>query len=193
MAKQIKTDELEGCKSYLTWLREKSDISSDLSRFLFETDFEWSVDEDEIRVRDALELRKIYADEVGAAAEKSKRDIDRIWKTIYGKCSVFELLISMAKHIDQMVNEGEDDSMIPDFMKIFVDNVGWSKKEDEAHWKTCTDHFMSRKYHHNGSHGGIFIVHDHTVHMEELGLWKQLNVWLNEHLDENGEYIGECK
>ena len=200
MATQIKVEELEGCKSYLGWLREKSDVSGELSRVLFETDFEWSVDEDEIRARDALELRKIYADEVGSLEKKSKRDIDRIWKSIYGKCCIFELLISMAKHIDQMVNEGEEGSMIPIFMKIFLANTRLAEKDDEDYdlkseavekfWKLRCDCFIHRKYKNNGSNGGIFVVKNPHIQMPYLGLWKQMNAWLDENLNEDGLYVG---
>ena len=198
MAKQIVMEELKGCKSYLGWLREKSQVFGELSRVLFETDFEWSNEQDEIRVRDALELRKIYADSVGVAEKKTKRDIDRIWKSIYGKCSVFEILVSIAKHIDQMVNEGQEDSMIPIFMKIMLDNVGWSDKDDEdfdlkpeeteRFWKSRSEKFMGRKYNEDGSNGAIFVIKDPTISMPQAGLWMQLNSWLAEHLDENGVY-----
>ena len=200
MATQVKVEELEGCKSYLGWLREKSDISGELSRVLFETDFEWSIKEDEIRVKDALELRKIYAESVGTLENKSKRDIDRIWKSIYGKCCVFELLVSIAKHIDEMVNEGAEDSMIPVFMKIMVDNVGWTDKDDEdfdfrpeqteQFWKARSDQFIQRKYGKNGKNGGIFVVKSRSVNFIEMGLWMQMNAWLAENLNEDGIFKG---
>ena len=199
MATQIKVEELEGCKSYLGWLREKSDISGELSRVLFETDFEWTISEDEIRAKDAIELRKLYSQEVGASHKKTDREIDRIWKSIYGKCCIFEIILSLAKHIDALVNEGEEGSMVPIFVKIMLDNVGWSDKDDEdfdlrkeeteRFWNRCSEHFLKHKYKANGSNGGLFVVTNPDIHMNQLGLWKQMNSWLDEHLNEDGIFV----
>lgn len=182
MATQIKMEELSGCKSYLTWLREKSDISLEIAQTLLEIDFEWSLKEDEIRARDAQTLRKEYANEVGNAESKNKREIDRIWKSICGKCSLLELFVSMAKHIDQMVNEGEEGQMIPVFMKIFLENTGILGLTDHEEIKAKGEIMIARNYADDGSNGCIFVVSKPDIRMPEICLWDQMGLWLDEHI-----------
>ena len=188
MATQIKMEELQGCKSYLTWLQEKSYISLDIAQPLFDMDFEWSVKEDEIRARDALGIRKEYANDVGHSEKKSKRDIDRIWKSICGKCSLLEILVSMAKHIDQMVNEGEEGQMVPVFVRVFLINMGINDCKDPEKIKSKGQLLIDRKYAADGSNGGLFVVKKPGVNMPEICLWDQMGIWLDEHMM---EYVEE--
>lgn len=148
MAKQVLLEELQGCKTYLGWLFDRvslaydgwvsfsnqlgdiasfmcSEVSRELCRLLFEMDFTWmdSVKEDEIRATDALEIRKIYAEDVGEKAGKSERDIDRIRKSVHGKASVLEVIFSLCRHLDGMVNEDEPGTMIGFFYRVLINNL----------------------------------------------------------------------
>ena len=211
MAVQINTKELKGCKSYFSWLCSKvlnedsSDISTELMRILFETEFIFELKDDEIRATDALDLRKAYAEEIGSGVGKSERDIDRIWKSIHEKCSVLEMLVSLCKHLDLMVNEGEEGSMMPLFFKIMIENLGLNERDDEdfdvnsdgakAFWKNKIDRFLNRKYKHDGSDGGLFPLKKWSKKTEKdqrlVSVWYQMNAWLEENLDEDGYFIGQ--
>lgn len=201
MAMQIKVDEVNGCKSYLSWLREKSGSSGALSQVLFDTDFRWTVLEDEIRVTDSLELRKKYAEEIGQNMNKSEREIDRIWKSIHGKCSVFEIILGLCFHMDEMVNEGETGSMVPFFFEILMKNLGISvmdeedfdlqKEATEAFWKSKIDRFLDRKYESDGSNGGLFVVKNADEDLRNMPIWYQMNMFLEENLDEDGVFLRE--
>lgn len=195
----------------------KSETSRELCRLLFETDFYWSgvrkdgtkweISEDEIRAKDALEIRKKYAEEVGHDAGKSDRDIDRIWKSIHGKCSVLELIYSLCLRLDQMVNEDEEPGkMVGLFFKILIHNLALDDYDDEDFdhrgddirgvWKGRIKTFLNREYFESGCNGGLFPLHewkDDGVWKDQktVGLWYQMNTWLNEHLDENCNFLVE--
>lgn len=202
MAVQLNTEELQGCKSYLGWLIgkiRKEDTSEELCRVLFETDFVYEMDEDEIRARDALDLRTYYAEEEGRGEGKSKRDTDRIWKSIHGKCSVLELLVSLCRHLDLMLNEGDEGEMMPKFFGIFIRNLGLDGIDDEdfdhrekstkAFWKEKIGRFIDRKYDFNGGNGGLFPLKETEKDQRKVSIWYQMNAWLEEHLDEEEQFV----
>jgi len=201
MAVQIKVDELQGCETYLKWLMSKSGIKNcELCKRLFETDFAWSVDADEIRAKDAVELRRIYSDEVGLSEGKSVREIDRIWKSIGGKCSVFELLLKLAMQLDSLVNEEEEGSRISYFMEVFMRNLGLdfsvscvadneNREDREEDFREKIDRFIERKYGRDGSGGGLFPLKKTSKDQRKEPIWNQMNEWLNEHLDEDCCFI----
>lgn len=257
MAVQVKADELEGCRSYFDWMIDKLDsvpddfnaesmhssISRELCRVLFAIDFRWLRDggdiekADETRAKDALEIRKIYAEEEGSAAGKTDREIDRIWKSVHGKTSVLELIFSLCKYLDAMVNEEEEGSMIGVFFRILIHNLGlddysdWDFGEDSVDfagkisgigqvsgeetgkksseteikmaershrsaeireiWAGRVRQWMDREYFESGCCGGIFPLErwkSGDKDQRKTSLWYQLNIWLGEHLDEDGRF-----
>lgn len=105
------------------WLYSLPTVSRELCRVLFSIEFTWTVEEDSIRATDALEIRKIYAKDVGEKAGKSERDIDRIRKSVHGKASVLEVIFSLCRHLDGMVNEDEPCTMIGFFYRILIGNL----------------------------------------------------------------------
>lgn len=115
------------------WLYSLPTVSRELCRVLFEMDFTWveSVKDDEIRATDALEIRKVYARDVGEKAGKSERDIDRIRKSVHGKASVLEVIFSLCRHLDEMVNEDEPGTMIGFFYRILIHNLQLDEFSDE--------------------------------------------------------------
>ena len=180
-----------------------SDISRELCRVLFETDFRWSdeIVEDEIRAKDALEVRKEYANEIGKDQEKSKRDTDRIWKSILGKTSVLEVIFRLCMHLDEMTNEGEPGSMIWIFYRILINNLGLDSMDDEdfdhrkedveTFWNTSLTRFLDRTYAADGSGGGLFPIREWSISggyndQKKVPIWDQMNIWLGEHLDDDG-------
>lgn len=198
MAIQIRTDELQNCQSYLGWLRKKAGISGELSNVLYATDFEWSHKEDDIREKDGLELRQKYAEEMAEQHEKSEQEMDKIAKSVHGKCSVFEVILKLCMQMDAMVNEGESGEMTPQFFELLCKNMGvWDKddedfdhwpKETEAFWKARMNDFMQRKYASDGSNGGLFPLKNAKKDQRKEGLWRQMNDWISEHLDEEGVF-----
>ena len=181
-------------------LKLSADKTADLTPFgglckeLFSVDF-YAVDgipEDDIRATDAMELRRRFAEEVGELANKSKRDIDRIWKSIRGKCSVLEFILQLAYRLDSIVNEDEAEAMVPQFFAILLGNLDVKETDSPEILKEKVDRFLSRSYHSDGSGGGLFplkkYVEGTTKNQKELPVWDQMGDWISEHLDEDAYF-----
>ena len=256
MATQLKSDELNGCKSYFEWLCEwiipeghryimvnresrkkiftklllndinkekiagednlgnkciknlgqecaeppsceESETEEDigkvkLCRFLYGVDFtvgDEGCPEDETQATNGMELRRRYAESVGKESGKSERDIDRIWKTIHGKCSVLELLVHLCIRLDEMTNEEESGKTVSKFFDLILENLAIDITDSEAGWSSVIGDFLHRNYSKDGSGGGLFPVKDiGDKDARKMPIWFQLNAWLNEHLDENAEF-----
>lgn len=224
MAVQVKCDELNGCKTYFEWLMDfvrkvhdsetgtkliinKNGSSTgatipsvEVCRVMFETDFRWndSIKEDEIRATDAMELRRRYADEVGENAGKSEREIDRIWKSVLGKCSVFEIILNLCVRLDEMVNEEEEGSMIGLFFRILCGNLKLNAVDfGDLEWfrttvKVKISIFLDRSYDADGHNGGLFPLENNGgKDQTKVPIWYQMNAWLAEHLDEDEHFKTE--
>lgn len=214
MAVQIDTEELKGCKSYFRWMMDKLQpdterlgmkVSESLCRLMFSIDFVWNdIQEDGFRASDAMDIRRVYAHDVGEKNEKNEREIDRIWKSVHGKCSLLELIFSMCVKLDEMVNEGEEGEMVPDFFRILCWNVGFLDTEVMHYdgkivipdnWRDCILRLMERKYEASGHGGGLFPLEKWSEKSDKdqrkVPIWYQMNAWLNENLDEDEHFMME--
>ena len=223
MAVQLDCEESRGCPSYFNWLAgkviwaknsegdyEAADVLTEsnsavaaqgfgpyirLLGYLYSVDFVGcdEIAEDTIRATDAMELRRRFGEEVGAERHKSERDIDRIWKSIHGKCSVLEFLVQLCIRMDAMVNEdGEPESMVPLFFCIMIGNMGLNVEETETEWQDSVGRFLGRKYAEDGSGGGLFPIENWvkgvSKDQREVPVWYQMNTWMREHLDEEEHF-----
>ncbi len=167
----------------------------DICRVMFDTDFIWDekIKEDEIRATDAMELRRRYADEIGANLAKNEHDIDRIWKSVHGKCSVLEVLVSICFRLDEMLNENEPGEMVGMFFDILCGNLGFvfSEAFDEAKTVQIIERFLKREYAEDGSGGGLFpvVLPIGNKNQKVLPIWYQMNAWLAEHMDEDEHFV----
>jgi len=149
--------------------------------------------DDEIRAKDAMELRRTYAEEVGKEKGKSDRDIDRIWKSVHGKCSVLEFILQMAFRLDSMINEEEPGDMVSMFFEILLKNLELKETDSRDIWEEKVDRFLGRKYEPDGSGGGLFPLQNWAQStlkdQREVSIWYQMSAWLNEHLDDEERFV----
>ena len=165
-----------------------------LCKELFSVDF-YAVDgipEDDIRATDAMELRRRFAEEEGELASKSERDIDRIWKSVRGKCSVLEFILQIAYRLDSIVNEDETEAMVPQFFAILLKNLDVKETDSSEILKGKVDRFLSRTYDSNGGGGGLFplkkYVEGVTKDQRKVPIWDQMGDWISEHLDDDAYF-----
>lgn len=214
MAKQIHNIELiddffRDEKSYFRWLCSKSGLEGGLALLFFATDFRWKVPDDENRAKEALELRDFYAREVGEGQEKAV--LDRIKKSIIGPASCFEVFLSLAMALNDMLNM-ENESKTSYFFHKMMENSGFSTFDDEdldmspksveLFWRGSLDKILDRTYSANGE-GSLFgvcqsaesVLDDGVFDQRERPLWAQLNDYadlifdLEE--DETGDFDGK--
>ena len=212
MARQLKIDEIwdpnPQMKTYLGWLEDKCLLCGPLAELLYGTDFYYSpsISEDGDRVKQALILREDYASEVGSGLDEVLQD--RLWKSIHGQCSLFEMMISLAMSLDEMLNEDPDKDMVSDFFHILLENAGYTLYDEEDwdapkgeeictdYWKRVSSRVLDRRYEMNGK-GGLFPLQSvplkdgMVVDRRTVGLWQQLQDWVDEHTDEECNFVIE--
>lgn len=193
MAIQYLVDEIKDKQTYLNWLQKKSGFDGVLSRILFEADFSSSVDEDKIQMNKAKELRKVYSQEVGL----TRREKDRLWKSIFNECSMLEMLVYLASSMNEMLNESEEDQT-PEFFHVLLENGEFLGMDDEdwdfqqeaalRYWKNRIRMITDRTYSESGK-GGLFSLREYSEDQRKVPIWYQFNAWLEENSDDEGGFL----
>lgn len=125
---------------------------------------------DSSREDDGLELRSEFI-------EDSRTNITNI----EGECSILEMLIALARRIDDLCNETVDNK-IPHYFSRLVYNLGLWKYDDD-HWNeeevdNILKIFLTRKYDKNGN-GGLFPIPNYNGDMRKIDIAMQMHHYLN--------------
>lgn len=203
----VSQEALKHHASYFTWLCMQSGLEGPLARLFYETDFRWldAVPDDENRAKNAKDLREQYAiyllagDHVAdVISEEQWRDIDRLKKSIIGDACVFEVLVHLAKELDNLLNM-DPESKVQTYFERLMMNVGfdlydeedWDENSEktEKYWKKLLDRVLDRQYLPDGE-GGLFPL---DLHSEEdikgmpdqrlRPLWDQMNDWADQEME----------
>lgn len=201
MANQVKLPEVAEIQGYLNWLNGQTKCSPEVGRILFETEFRWSIEDDKNRAEDGLKWRDRYAEDIGSGLSDVQRD--RIRKTIHGKTSCYEVILSLAEDINAMVNE-EEESRTAEFFGILLKNLGLDGYDEEDldyrgesarnEIEKILKKWMDREYE-NCDKNCIFpltkVSHCDKKVSQTTPLWMQMNKWVEAHSDENGCFVTE--
>lgn len=208
MARQIPSSDmaqeaLKNHDSYYAWLCKESGISGPLAQMFFETDFRWTEDvlDDENRAKDGVALREQYAIYLLACdkdtvTEQQWHNIDRLKKSILGPASVFEVLVCLARDLDEMLNMDPERQVQTYFERLMM-NVGFDFYDEEdydmdpkkvtEYWHGLMDRMLDRTYLPDGE-GGLFpldLTENLTIDMRKIPLWEQLNTWVGQEMTIN--------
>lgn len=190
---------------YFHWLQKKSGLSGPLSSMLADTEFV-SVDglDDVLMNKAKEEVRKKYAEEVC----EDDKDIDTVYKSIRGNCCLFEVILCLAFSLNEMFEDSDACDGPEYFFNIMMENAGFNKYDEEyfdidpekvkEYWKKHIDILLMRDYQTTGHIGGLFPLDsllryddDRKTYTDRraISLWQQLNDWVDEHTDEDGEWV----
>lgn len=207
---------LKSHASYYSWLCQESGISGPLAQLFFETDFRWDKDipDDENRGKEGLALREQYAIFVITGQRStliSKEEwkyVDILKKSILGPVTVFEVLVCLARDLNDLLNLDQE-SHVDQYFGQLMENVGFNFYDEEdwdespekvkKYWKKLLDRVLDRTYLPDGE-GGLFPL-DVTDSIDEDGnltipdqrkrtIWSQMNDWADqkmENLDDFGD------
>lgn len=207
MAIQIPSDEtakeaLEKHKSYYKWLCELSGMDGVLAQMFFQTDFRWDdgIPDDANRAKESKEeLREKYArhilniDDESNISTDDRTKIDRVVRSILGPACVFEVLVMIAKNIDDMMNM-EEEPHISEYFERLMMNVGFDFYDEEdydvnpekvtKYWENCLDRWLDREYLPDGE-GGLFplavdLMGEKRYDQRKRSLWEQMGDWINQ-------------
>lgn len=166
-------------KEYRDWLINKVNTVEDytfLLRELFSIDFYPIIRYDEDRGADGLELREVWAEEVGYNGPLD-----------FGEPNVLEVLIGIAKRIEfQLFGTRYIDDW--DYVRIFwdmIDNLGLGEMFGTLSRYTFDEineivtHFLNREYFRHKK-GNIFIIENDGRDHRKLNIWTQMGLYIRE-------------
>lgn len=175
-------------QDYFNWLCELVHIDQIertywlLAKDLHRKAFIALIDRDENRASDGLELREEYSREINY---DGYLDMDR-------ECSVFEMLVALARRMDFETSDPNDpydtrDStsywfweMIENLGLIEFDDNSYVELEGQTYVDWILDGFIHRQYGADGR-GGIFPLREVCEDQRDVEIWYQMSAYLMEH------------
>ena len=174
-------------QDYFQWLCDIVHIEQEyvsyrlLARDLHRRPFLYFVDYDENRAGDGLELREEYMRQIDYPG----------YADIEGECSVFEMIVALARRMDFETSDPYDLDDLSDrtafwFWEI-MDNLGLSRYSDDVYVEESgdvmvdfiIDLLLERKYEPNGI-GGMFPLESYAEDQRYVEIWNQMNAYLSE-------------
>lgn len=156
---------------YYGYLAHLIDEEGDLPilQQLFLTPFYYSVDHDNNREVEGLDLR-----------------IDTEWEGTDIPCSVLEMLIALAGRINDIMSTGYEDERTTEWFWTMLYNLKLTPNTtDSDEIEYILTRFMDRTYAPNGS-GGLFPLLDTDEDQREIEIWYQMSAYLREQYDLEG-------
>lgn len=181
MSRAVEAHSSEVREEYFQWLcglvqADDPDHSYwGLMDILFNTEFVWSVENDDNRAGDGLELRSEFEDLTGLECCRDE------------PCSVLEMLIALSDRIDFILSEpGSMNSSVVWFWEM-IENLGLGSFEDEDFFAKrapnrthfILDRWLNRRFGYDGS-GGIFPLREPKNDQRKAEIWYQMQAYLKE-------------
>ena len=175
--------------AYYKWLLETVGEQSNgkfgiLLYHLFNVDFTWiavdELDRDHNRAGDGKNLR----DDFVCNHPNLDRDItDDELDSELGNVSVLEVLIGIAKRIDDILYDPEEDSKVKEYFWIMIRNLGLYSQNDAnfsmAEVEDCLYIWMNRQYDGHGNPCNI-LKFKHDIGANSIEIWYQIHEWVGE-------------
>lgn len=165
---------------YWIWLRHligANDPESKRSKYftllwkLHETEFYWTIERDVNRSDDGKQLRSAFADATG-------KDISML----DGPCSLFEMLIGLARRYDGEVGD-INASNVPDIFWGMIKRLGLDGMVDDFYDPEKVDHILmvllDRTYEKDGT-GGLFPLVNPREDQRKVEIWYQMQAFMIE-------------
>ena len=207
MVKQIRNGELVGSimdrgDGYFHWLQKVSGLSGPLSSLLAETEFVSKDGIDDILVEKAKEeIRGMYANEIAEKENLDDKATETLYKSIRGDCCLFEVIVCLAYSINEMFEDLDAYDGCEHFFEILMHNCGLDIYDEEdldtigevvqKSWENRIRIILNREYNYYGV-GGLFPMtptDDAITDRRGISLWQQMNDWVDQHTNEDGEWV----
>lgn len=150
----------------------------DLAKYLHSVDFYSSIDMDENRAADGIELRYEFG------YEKGYTDQEIIFALESRPCSVFEMMVALAIRCEkQIMADYEYGNRTGQWFTKMVQSLGlgamYNRNFNREYVYSVVDRFLKHDYESNGN-GGLFALRHPTRDMRFVEIWGQLCAYLNE-------------
>lgn len=148
---------------------------SNLLFYLFDIPFTYTIDMDENRAEDGIQLRYQFA---------SEYDISDVDLYLNDRCcSIFEMMIALSIRMEDSIMEDPDiGSRVAYWFWGMIKSLGLINCDDYsfdyAYVKTVINRFLNHDYLANGR-GGLFTVENSKKDMRTIEIWYQMYEYVN--------------
>ena len=124
-----------------------------------------------------------------------------IYKSIRGDCCLFEVIVCLAYSLNEMFEDQDAYDGCEHFFGILMSNAGldiydeedWDMDENRVRgsWEKHIRTILDREYNHYGV-GGLFPMAPSDEAISDrrgVSLWQQMNDWVDQHTNEDGEWV----
>ena len=169
---------------YYSWLLDKIDYYEEdynpghsynqLLEQLFNSEFYWTVPNDDNRAADGIALRTIFTDEEGWNSDPLEG----------APCSMLEMLVALSMKIESEVMWNGDENRTSEWFWMMIRNLNldqfYDQNFDLDQFLTILDQFLTRNYEKSGQ-GGLFPLHEKGVkNQQKVEIWYQMQAFLME-------------
>lgn len=150
-----------------------------LLRLLYSREFYWTLDMDENRALDGIDLRISYID------KNELIDSDYILDAIGGPCTILEMLIALADRYEvHVMSNTEYGNRTGEWFWLMINNLGLMRTCENDDFDSglanhILDVFLNREYTYDGR-GGLFYIPQPRRDLRNVEIWYQINWYFTE-------------
>lgn len=169
---------------YFSWLcnivcddRKSEYISfKKLLTHLHNIEFEYSIKRDQNRAEDGINLRYRFA------LQNNECSPEIIMNVLEGPCSVLEMMIALAIHCENIMDDPYRGDRTGQWFWGMVVNLGLGAMTDKIYDEQTVDNavqrMLNRDYEPNGK-GGLFTIYNYPTDLRTVEIWYQLCWYLD--------------
>ncbi len=164
--------------AYFDWLLEmvgyyEGDGHDNLMWLLFNTDFTWSVANDDNRAAEGIELRRIFMEKEGWFSEPLDGE----------ECCCLEMFIGLAKRMDDDIMWDGETDRTADWFWMMMANMGFDEHDDYYVIEDVLERFLDRKYALNGDGGPFPLKGRNVPNQRKIEIWRQMQAYMVENYE----------
>lgn len=144
---------------------------------LHDIPFRYSIPMDKNRASDGVRMRYKFV-----LANDYEDDCDRIMDDLDGPCSVFEMILALAIHCEDFMDDTSMGDRTGQWFWGMIGNLGLGSMTDDRFDRRFVDdtieRFLDRDYEPDGK-GGLFTIRHCDCDLRDVEIWHQLCWYLN--------------
>lgn len=145
-----------------------------LLSYLHDIDFTWTIEMDENRANNGIELRRRFVLDHNRARY--------VEECLDKPCSVLEMMIALSFKMEHIMDNPQIGDRTSQWFWQMIVNMGLGGMSDdnynEIHVMWTVDRFLNRDYERDGS-GGLFVIRDINRDLRDVEIWNQMCWYLD--------------
>ena len=167
-------------QSYFEWMRQKvyddghpmSYSYKRLLSYLYEKEYQWTIEMDSNRAADGVSLRYQYAFDHGIPYSEIDAEV-----ASSGPCTVLEMLVALAMKCEVMMSNPAVGDRTGVWFWLMISNLGFSQMPDHSFDRVIADHILARFFSNQYSpegFGGLFTIPGIQEDLRSVDIYTQM-------------------